>query len=225
MELEMAEKKDDAGTSAQETKRYIPLEERSQKDLRKFAEKLDLNLPVTMSREKMAQAIKVEQTKRQLQIEEEAKTKLKAEKLVAMGMKPGAIRKPVFEEYEIEHCKKVFVRFINREDPAKDDKPAGDLEFNKGEKYRFHLWETNKNGDTATFVMPECIVTKTDRSHKWFHISVANKSRPIYKDVKDPRTGIVTSQIVGRRPRFEFIILGDAPKDAPFGLYLEEAKE
>lgn len=213
METELAERK------------YTPLSERSEKDLREFAKKLNLNLPPALGKEKLVQAIKIEQTKQQLVIEEEARLELKAEKMAAAGMKPGERRKPTFEEVAIAggefenvkypESKRVLVRFLNRENPGVD------IEFNKGGNYYFHVWESDKDGNALVNVLPECLVSK---DAKFKRISLAQLGSPVFKDIEDKQTGMKVSTLVGRRPRFEFIVLGDAPKGASFGLYLEGSK-
>lgn len=217
MALDMAEQ-----TVSTETTKYVPLSERSEKDLRILAYKLGLKFAPNLGREKMAEAIAIEQTKQQLRIEDEARLQLQQERATALGIKSHTGRKPSFEEVAINggefngvtypKSKKVLVRFINDQDRGTP------LLFNKG-GISIHVFEYDKNKNPLVNVMPECLISK---DKKFETISLVQRGLPVFGNVTDPATGQTVSRIVGREPRFTFIVQGDAPEDAPFGLYLDK---
>lgn len=202
-----------------------PLTEQTVPELKEAAKSLDLTLPANMSREKMVRAIEIEKKKRQLAIEEEAREQLKQERIKALGFKATANRLPNFEEVaiyggtwqgkEYPPAKKVIVEFVDNFDPANS------FGFTKG-GHHFELFQNDANGAPLSNVVPECLISK---AKEFVNISLAHLGNPIYKDVEDEATGRLVSRIVGYKPRFRFAIVGDAPKDARFGLYTEDVKE
>lgn len=202
-----------------------PLTEYTEKELKEAAKSLGLGLTANMPRDKMVRAVEIEKKKRQLAIEDEAREQLKKERMEALGFQATEKRFPNFEEIAIyggtwqgkqyPPSKKLIVEFFNNDDP---DSSFG---FTSGGHY-FELFQADTNGAPLLNVMPECLVSK---AKEFQSISLAHRGSPIYKDVEDTKTGRMASRIVGYKPRFRFPIVGDAPKDAPFGLYSEESKE
>lgn len=194
---------------------YVPIEERPERELKRLAEKMGLDVSPSLGRDKLVHAVKVELFVRQQKVEEEARTKMQAERMIKLGMQPGQTRKPSFEEVSIRNSKKVLVRFDNKENPGDGETAGADIEFDKG-KIHFHLF------DGFVHVLPECIVSDDEQ---FKHISLTQKcTYPVYAKKSDPRTGFTYSAKVGTRQRFILSILGDAPKDHPFGVYQEEYK-
>ena len=123
-----------------------------------------------------------------------------------LGMKKK-ITKPSPETVAIEASKKVYALFRNLE---QDDV---DISCNVGGKYRFHFWPNKVH------VLPEWLIG--------FYRSNKNPSgtRPHseYKDVQGDPNIVARMTPMERRARFTFEILGDAPKDAKFGVVTDEA--
>lgn len=194
-------------------------------ELKEYAKSLGLTLPGNLTREKMVRAVEIEKAKQRLAIEEDAREQLKKERMDALGFKASEKRFPTFEEVaifggawkgkEYPPSKKIIVEFFNNDDP---DTSFG---FTSG-GHHFELFQADANGSPFLNVIPECLVTKAPDFQS---ISLAHRGHPIYKDVEDTKTGRMVSRIVGYKPRFRFSIVGDAPKDAPFGLYSEPTKE
>jgi len=216
------------------TKEYVPLTERSKPELQEFAKKLGLNLPPTLGVKKLAYAIKVEQTKQNLLAEKEAMTQIDADERERLGLRDHASRNPSLEEIciyggvwkkkvrgvvtEIEYERSPVrrVTFLNTEDPG------ADVKFSKGGIF-FHIFDKDAKKQQCINIMPACLFSKEKR---YAQISLASPDRgiPVFADVKQ-QGGEVVSEIVGRTPRFQFIDLGPAPKDAEFGLYLKESED
>lgn len=194
-------------------------------ELKEAAKSIGLTLPANMSREKIIRAIEVETKKKQLAIEEDAREELRKERMEALGIKGGEKRLPNFEEIAIyggtwkgkdyPPAKKIIVEFVDNFDTASP------ISFTKG-GHHFDLFQTDETGVPMLNVMPECLISKAP---EFAGISLAHIGKPIYQDVEDKTTGRLVSRIVGYKTRFRFSIVGDAPKDAPFGLYEEKIKE
>jgi hypothetical protein len=215
-----------------ETK-YRALEEFPKKDLQAMADKLGLKLPPSMGVQKMAQAIRVRQTRLALDAEAEAKAQRRAESL-------DVARKPTFEEIlmfggeflgkHYDASPRFIYRFINELDKGQE------VSFTKGGVF-IRIFEKDKNDKPLMCVMPEALcekvpepkrgATKLDQMEYELRraVSLAEIGVPIYADRPDPQTGRFKSTIVGQKPRFSFIRIGSAPKDAPLGLYLDEGDE
>jgi len=212
---------------------YKPLESFSKKELQDVADKLDLKLPVSMGISKMAQAIRVRQTRLSLDAQAEAMTQRRAESL-------DTERKPSFEEILIfggefmgkkyDPSPKNIYSFRNELDPGESQS------FTKG-GILFQIFEKDKHGNPLTCVMPACLCEKVPKPRTGATrtelleyellkaISLGEPNVPINANRTDPATGASISTIVGYRPRFTFIRIGKAPADAPFGVYLEDVVE
>jgi len=210
---------------------YIPLEDKGVDELKEMAKKLGLKLPPALNDSaKIAQAIRIRQTRLQLDAESAAIDERKREMM-------SAGRKPSFEEVlmyggeflgkKYEPSTKGLYRFMNNLDPGQD------VAFTKGGVY-FHVFEKDKNRNQMTMVMPDVFCQKVDEppSHGATYvekleyelfkaISLVEEGVPIHKNRPDPQTGAMMSKIVGFEQRFDFIRIGDAPKDASFGPYFK----
>lgn len=117
------------------------------------------------------------------------------------------IAKPSPETVAIEASKKVYALFRNLE------QEDADITANPGGKYVFH-WYPNK-----VHVMPEWLIN--------FYRSRKNPSgtRPHseFKDVSGHDTIAARMTPMERRQRFIFEIIGEAPKNAKFGIVTDEA--
>ena len=211
---------------------YRQLETFSKKDLQVMADKLDLKLPPSMGVPKMAQAIRVRQTRLPLDAEREAKEQMRAE--------TSGDRKPTFEEVLVnggefrgkhyDPSPRNIYEFRNELDPGEP------VAFTKGGMF-FRIFEKDKKGAPLLCVMPECFCEKVPPPRKGAErlelmeyellkaVSLVQAGVPIYDNVRDSETGATMSKIVGYKPRFSFHKVGPAPEGAQFGLYLEEPKE
>jgi len=198
---------------------YRELSSFDRKQLLKFAEKLGLKLNPNINKEQLITKIQVEQTKQQLQIQEQAKRELQLEKMRAAGLLDRRTR-PTFEEVAIyggewegrkyKPSKRVIVQIL-----AADG--STDIEFSKGPIY-FHLVCEDKNGKPVLNCVPECLISE---SPQYQEISLAHKGMPVFSDGIDPLTGRRVSRKSGTTRRFRFIKIKDAPPDTPFGPYFE----
>lgn len=191
---------------------------KSNEELKKYAKEL-VNLGFmekfapAIGRAKLMDLVDKALMKRQMKLEADARAEATAEAAKVLGMKPGQKVKPSPETLAIRASKKVYVEFLNLENPADDDGPGASLEFNPGPDYYFKMYDGRKH------VMPEILVS-ADKKYAW--ISRAQRCViPMFSNKTLP-TGDVVSVQVGARPRFRFIILGPAPDDAKFGVVLEE---
>jgi hypothetical protein len=196
----------------------LELANKNKQYLKKYADALGLKLSPKLSREKMYLAVETALIKRQVEIEEkerlkltQAKMKTQRDWLKAAGKKIPKEAKPSLETIMIEKSPKVFVEFINLENPRDEHgNPGASLEFDAGEKYHFKLFDGRKH------VMPECIVSK---DKKYVEVSRAIRCQtPVYAQRKTTSGDVVSVQ-VNTNPRFRFLILGPAPDDAEFGFY------
>ena len=224
MEQELAEPK------------YVPLEERELPVLKDVAKKLGLKFAPAIGREKLVHAIKVEQTKRQLKAEDEARRQLEKESEPKFRHLPDGARKPSFEEVAINGGEflgkqyppspKRLVRFINTKDPGSDKK------FMKGPIF-FHIFDKDKKGKPLKNVLPDVLINPKYVSEKledgspnphfdqWIaNISLVARGEPVYEN-KNVGDGRVMSVLTGYVPVMEFVDMGPAPKNASWGLYLE----
>lgn len=212
---------------------YRPLESFSKKDLQDMAEKLDLKLSPSMGIPKIAQAIRVRQTRLTLDAEAEAISQRRAESL-------DKEHRPSFEEIlmfggefmgkKYDPSPKNLYSFRNELDPGESEA------FTKG-GILFRLFEKDKHGNPLTCVMPACLCEKVPKPRTGASrmelleyellkaISLGEPNIPINENRLDPATGASISTIVGFRPRFTFIKVGKAPANAPFGVYLEDVAE
>ncbi len=208
---------------------YKPLESFSKKDLQDMADKLDLKLPPSMGIPKIAQAIRVRQTRLALDAEAEAMSQRRAESL-------DKDQTPSFEEILIfggdfmgkkyDPSPKNLYSFRNELDPGES------AAFTKG-GILFRVFEKDKHGNPLTCVMPACFCEKVTKPRAGASkvelleyelmkaVSLVEQGIPIYENRVDPASGSSISTIVGFRPRFSFIKVGPAPKNTSFGVYLE----
>jgi hypothetical protein len=213
--------------------KYRALEEFPKKNLQEMADKLGLKLPPSIGIPKMAQAIRVRQTRLALDAEAEAKAQRRAESL-------DTERKPTFEEVlmfggeflgkHYDASPRSIYRFINELDKGQE------LAFTKGGVY-LRIFEKDKNEKPLLCVLPECFCETVPEPHRnatkvekfeyelLRAVSLAEVGVPIFADRPDPQTGKFKSVIVGSKPRFSFIKVKPAPKDTPLGLYLDEGEQ
>ena len=208
------------------TSKYIPLIDRSVKDLQGMAKSLGMKLPQTLAKEKLVYAITVEQTKQTLKAEAEARRQLAEEKGAELGISHPD-RNPSFEEVAIyggvfngkkyPPAKRVLCSFINVEDAGSD------VEFTKGGIY-FHIFENDREGKPVQNVMPECLISQKKEYEDFASISLVKRGIPVFGDRVDA-AGRSQSVVTGYKPRFRFIVEGEAPEGAEFGLYLPSIDE
>jgi len=202
-----------------------PLKESTVAELRELAKSMGMNIDSGATKDTLMRAIEIEQRKRQIAIDEEAREQLKQERMKALGFKAAENRLPTFEEVAIwggtwqgkkyPPSKKLIVEFFDQNDP---DNPFG---FTKGGHF-FQFFQNDASGVPFLNVVPECLITK---AKEFAGISLAHLGSPIYKDVEDEKTGRMVSRIVGYRPRFRFSVVREAPPDAPFGIYEEKEQQ
>jgi len=108
--------------------------------------------------------------------------------------------KPSPETVAIQASKRVYAIFHNQEE---DDV---DMKCIPGGKYHFHFWPERIH------VIPEWLVGYMRRQARV----------PIMGNRKNPLTEAMESVRIGWKNRVLFEVLGDAPKDAPFGVVLDE---
>ena len=217
-------------TNEQANSQYRPLESFSKKELQDMADKLGLKLPPAMGVAKMAQAIRVKQTRLQLDAQIEASEQRRAETMIEG-------RKPNFEEIlmfggdflgkHYEPSPRFIYRFINELDRGDE------ASFTKG-GHLIRCFEKDKGGNPLRVVMPACFCDKPEPPKKGATraelleyellkaVSLVSEGVPVMGMRKDPITGAERSVVIGFSPRYSFIKIEPAPKDAPFGLYLEE---
>lgn len=193
------------------------LAEKTPKELREIAKKLELNLPPALGKEKIVDVITTAMIEKQMRIENQVRDKLRkeAESHPDYGLKAGLVPKPAPETLAIEKSPKVIVKFINMENPATESgEPGADWQFDCG-AYHFHLYDRKEH------VLPAILVS-TDKKDFWIS-RLQRCVLPVFANKQDKQGRQVSVQ-VGSIPRFEFITLGPAPDDAKFGLIAEKAE-
>lgn len=117
------------------------------------------------------------------------------------------IPKPSPETIAIEASKKVYALFRNLE------QEDSDVVVMPGGKYRFHLWPDKVH------VLPEWLI-QTYRSKK---NPAGTRPQTDYKEVTGHERIAAQMTRMERRQRFAFEVIDDAPKNAKFGVVLDEA--
>ena len=117
------------------------------------------------------------------------------------------IPKPSPETIAIEASKKVYALFRNLEQEDVD------VVVMPGGKYRFHLWPDKVH------VLPEWLI-QTYRSKK---NPAGTRPQTDYKEVTGHERIAAQMTRMERRQRFAFEVIDDAPKNAKFGVVLDEA--
>jgi hypothetical protein len=214
-----------------EKPQYRTLEERSQSELQNLAEQLDLKLPKSMGAPKMAQAIRVKQTRLQLDAEQAAQEQ-------RIRDKADPDKKPSFEEVlifggrfngkEYPPSKRWAYRFINNLDSGQD------FACIKGGAVFMHIYQQDKEGNPLLNVLPKVLcdkypplegdVTQAEQQEQSLKrtISLQEIGYPIWESRADPHypeRNVPT--IVGYTPRFTFIEVKEVPDNTPFGVYFE----
>lgn len=108
--------------------------------------------------------------------------------------------KPSPETVAIEASRKIYARFHNQEE---DDV---DMACMPGGEYFFHFWPEKVH------VIPEWLIG-------WMREFVV---APVYANKRDPNTGESQSVRTGSKARVLWEKIGDAPKNASFGVVLDE---
>lgn len=218
----------------------MELNEKSRKELWEFAKKLELQVTKNIDTEDLRTKIEFALIERHEKKAEEVREKyrnqaklnqriaeVKASATIAkisitipenptimdvvrlekeLGIK-RKIPKPSPETVAIEASKKVYALFRNLEDENVD------IVAMPGGKYRFHWWPNKVH------VVPEWLIN--------FYRSRKNPSgtRPHseYREVSGHDKIAARMTPMERRQRFIFEIIGNAPKDAKFGIVTDEA--
>lgn len=214
---------------------YKTLEERTQKELQELAKQLGLKFPPTLGVQKLAQAIRVKQTRLQLDAEADAQ----AQKRADTG---GGKRKPSFEEVLIfggvfldkryEPSPRIIYRVINNLDPGQD------FAVLKGGIFLCRVYPQDKKKNPLLNVLPKVLCVKypdldanASPAEKLENellkaISLQEIGTPVWEDRPDPQDpSRMRPVIVGKVDRFSFIEVKEAPKDAKFGLYFEDVEK
>lgn len=217
-----------------EPKEYVPLIQHSMAELKEIAKQLGRKVPPNLKREKLVHLIKTEQAYQNLRAEKEAMTRMDVEEKARLGVKDHPDRKRSLEEiciyggvwpgkingkqgpHEFEPSPKRLVHFINTVDPG------ADVRFSKGGIF-FHIFDKDKNKQRVTNCLPACLISKEPR-YEAVSLASPNRGLPVFTNVKNA-AGEVVSELTGREPRFEFIDLGPAPKNAEFGLFIKELED
>lgn len=172
---------------------------KTEQEVRDIAKRYEIDVS-KMNRKEMESAIEKESIRRHLKAEAEVRAELAKKADELLGIDPNTKRKPSPETLAIEASKKVYAIFNNREEEGLD------ITINKGGKYTFHFF------DNKVHVVPEWLVK---------HLREKCLS-PRYEMRKNPATGNTESVLASSKPRFLFEVLGDAPKDASFGIVLDD---
>lgn len=178
----------------------LELKEKTDEQLHELAKKYGLKFRKNSRREDIEKAIETESIRKTLEIEEQLRAQRLLEVQKKFGLDPKRKPKPSPETLAIEKSKRKYYKFLNLEEAKVD------VTFRKGEKYRFHIF------DSYIHVLPEWLVKNLRHT----------ATIPVFEDRPDPLTGHVRSVRTGSRQRFSFEELGDAPDNAPFGVVLDE---
>lgn len=218
-----------------EQKQYRTLEEYSKEELWAIADALGLKLPKSLGLPTLAQAIRVKQTRLNLDAEAEARAQRTRENM-------EGDKKPTFEDVLIyggefmgktyEPSPKYIYRFINELDQGQD------FPCSKPTRFFARIYPQDKEKNPLMCVMPQCLAEKPEkppadasRADELEYelkraISLAEIGYPIWKDRPDPKNpGAIIPTIVGLAPRFTFIRVKKAPKDAPYGMFFGDVNE
>lgn len=219
----------------------------SDSDLRSFAKDMGLKLAPNLGRDKMIEAVQIENAKREKRIEAMVKTELEKEAAEKLGLTAPGDARPLPEDVAIIASKRFYVKFINREEGGKDGVPGADLRFTKG-TFAFHLY------DERWHVLPACVVAEDVQqipevkarlmeffasaglpsrqkgktpSAEGMAIDVLNRcsivkhcTTPIFRDKELP-TGEKISVLAGSQGRFHLQI-GSEAGNRPFGVVTDE---
>jgi hypothetical protein len=188
----------------------MKLMERTDKELQELAAKYELpkvKLPLTKpKRMELVEAIEKADVKMRMKVEAQARAEVGKEaeaKLKKLGLSPRKKAKPSPETLAIEKSKRKYYIFRNNEEEGVK------VALQKGEKYRFELW------DGRIHCLPVWLVDNLRKTATF----------PIYAQRKHPVSGLEYSALIGKRPRFGFDELKDAPDDTPFGVVIDHALE
>ncbi len=190
---------------------YLELQSKTEEELRGLAKKLKLD--PNIKKGKLADEIEKAAIYRQQELEATATAKLKAEAAKKMGIDSKKVHPspetvaieggidPITKK-EVPPSKKVYAIFHNQEQQGVD------VTFNKGEKYRFHLW------DGKVHILPEWLISNLRKT----------AVTPVYENKPHPVTGLSQSTQTGTQQRFVFeVIPGDVPRNSKFGVVLDDA--
>lgn len=210
------------------------IDDMNKQELRECAKTYDISVPPNISDDNLRTLVSEKVLEKQVRMEMEARerirleyelkervAKIKAEaavkgvtldieepytleKAIAMEQKLKIVYAPKVspETQTMKDSKKIYAMFTHMEQANLDAyvQPGTDS------RYHIHFYPDRVH------VIPEAMIQYC-KDRCW---------QPLYSDVTDPETGMRTSKITGRRPRFMLTKLEDAPDDAPFGCVTDE---
>jgi len=186
--------------------------EMDEKQLREAAKKLEVKCPPNMgveARKKVEEEVAVAQYKKELEFKEKAMAQRKKDVAEMLNLDPQTKAKPAPETVAIANSKKVYAVYRN----LTEDKGT-DIEFRRGPLHLFHLY------DRYLHVLPMCLIEEAEDP------DCPIGKTPIHGLRRDPKlpAGVAgeVSQIIGYESRFDYVVKGDAPDGAPFGVVLDK---
>jgi hypothetical protein len=225
----------------------IDLTSKTQDELRTLARehKTDIgDLPPNLGEGKLRDAVEAGLLRRQKRLEREAGEQADRDRQAKLGAQDRAKGHPDPETVAIENSEKVYVTFVNMENPGQDGELGADVPMFSGSKYTFHLWDQQRH------VMPKCLVVSNPEDDEkllkrmvefWtalglvgnhalkqakeqlHRMSLANRCHNDRTELRyNKRDDTLSTVIVGTTPRFRFTDAEPAPADAEYGLVIKE---